>query len=67
MTEKSKKILKRPEKTQTFVWEPVEGFNLEPRFFTWNLCRHKTVLVQKGMWSSQIQIPDGRPTEFFFR
>jgi hypothetical protein len=27
------KILEKPEKTQIFVWEPIEGFNLEPRFF----------------------------------
>jgi hypothetical protein len=24
-------ILKKPEKAQTFLWEPVEGFILEPR------------------------------------
>jgi hypothetical protein len=32
--EKSKIILKNPEKAQIFVWEPIEGFNLVPRFFT---------------------------------
>jgi hypothetical protein len=32
MTEKSKNILKKPEKAQIFSWEPIEGFNLEPRF-----------------------------------
>jgi hypothetical protein len=31
MAEKSKEILKKPEKAQTFVWEPIGGFNLRPR------------------------------------
>jgi hypothetical protein len=26
------KILKKPETAQTFVWEPIEGFKLEPKF-----------------------------------
>jgi hypothetical protein len=30
MAEKSEKILKKLEKAQAFVWEPIEGFNLEP-------------------------------------
>jgi hypothetical protein len=32
---------KKPEKAQTFVWEPIEGFNLEPRFSTWTLFKPK--------------------------
>jgi hypothetical protein len=32
MTERNKKLLKKHEKTQIFVWEP---FNLEPNFLTW--------------------------------
>jgi hypothetical protein len=34
MTEKSKIILKKPEEAQIFVWEPTEGFEIEPKFFT---------------------------------
>jgi hypothetical protein len=44
MTEKKLKIFKKPEKAQTFVWEPIEGFNLEPRFLTWNLSTLKKVI-----------------------
>jgi hypothetical protein len=29
---KSEKILREPEKPLIFVWEPIEDFNLEPRF-----------------------------------
>jgi hypothetical protein len=43
MTEKSKKILIAPEKAQTFVCEPIEGFNLESRFLTWTPSKHKKV------------------------
>jgi hypothetical protein len=41
MAEKSEKIIKKPEKAQSFVWELIEGFNLEPRFFTWTPSKHK--------------------------
>jgi hypothetical protein len=41
MAKKSKTILKRPEKAQNIVWEPIEGFNLEPRFFTEISYKHK--------------------------
>jgi hypothetical protein len=47
MAEKSKLILKKPEKTQTFVCEPIEGFNLENRFFTGTLFKPKKAQVQK--------------------
>jgi hypothetical protein len=33
MTEKSKIILKKPEKAKFFVWELIEGIDLEPKFF----------------------------------
>jgi hypothetical protein len=44
MTEKTKKILKKPEKLfsekgQIFVWEPIDTLNLEPGFLTWNPFR----------------------------
>jgi hypothetical protein len=29
---KSLKIPQQPEKAQTFLWEPIEGFNIEPKF-----------------------------------
>jgi hypothetical protein len=41
MTEKSEKIIKKPEKAQTFVWKLTEGFNLEPRFLTWTPSKQK--------------------------
>jgi hypothetical protein len=27
-------ILKEPVKAQNFVWQPIEGLNLDPRFLT---------------------------------
>jgi hypothetical protein len=47
MTEKSKKNLKKPEKAQSFVWKPIEGFNLEPGFLPNTLFRPKKTYVQK--------------------
>jgi hypothetical protein len=29
-----KKLKKNPEKAQIWAWEPIEGFNVEPRFFS---------------------------------
>jgi hypothetical protein len=34
MAAKSKIILEKPKKSQMFVWEPIESFNLRPKFFT---------------------------------
>jgi hypothetical protein len=34
MAAKSKIILEKPKKAQMFVWEPIESFNLRPKFFT---------------------------------
>jgi hypothetical protein len=36
---KSKTILKKPETTQIFVWEPIKGYQLEPRCLTWTSSR----------------------------
>jgi hypothetical protein len=50
MTEKSKIIiLKKPEKAQFFVWEPIEGFNLEPKFLWHLLLSIKKSKFQKGI------------------
>jgi hypothetical protein len=43
MTEKSKIILKKPEKTQFFVWKPIGGFNLESRFLKGTPSKHEKV------------------------
>jgi hypothetical protein len=40
MGEKSKIILKKPDEAQIFVWEPIDGFSLEPIF-------SRTLWVQK--------------------
>jgi hypothetical protein len=48
MTEISKKLLKKPENPQKFVWESIEGLNLEPRFLTWTLISHEKLKSQKG-------------------
>jgi hypothetical protein len=34
MAVKSKIMLEKLKKAQNFVWEPIEGYNLELRFFT---------------------------------
>jgi hypothetical protein len=36
---KSKKIPKKPEKAQIFVWNTIEGFNLDPRLLTGTLSK----------------------------
>jgi hypothetical protein len=36
-----KKVKQNPQKGHTFVLEPIEGFNLEPRSLTWNPSRQK--------------------------
>jgi hypothetical protein len=44
------KTLKNPknlEEAQTFLWEPVEGFDLEPGFFTWTFFKSQKAYVQK--------------------
>jgi hypothetical protein len=35
---KKEKTLTKPKKVKTFVWEPTESCNLEPRFFTGLSC-----------------------------
>jgi hypothetical protein len=32
---------KNPQKTQIFLWKPIEGFNLEPKFLTWTPSKLK--------------------------
>jgi hypothetical protein len=39
--------IKKLEKTQTFVWDPIEGFNLDFRFLTWTPSKPKKAQVQK--------------------
>jgi hypothetical protein len=39
MTERSKYILKKPEKAEIFKWKPIEDCNLEPRFFKRNFSQ----------------------------
>jgi hypothetical protein len=54
MTEKSKK--KNPQKAKTFVWEPIEGYNVEPRFLTGTVSKPKKVKIKRGTKSMSIQI-----------
>jgi hypothetical protein len=44
---KRKLILRKPEKAQTFVLEPIEGFNLEPRLLTWTFSNHKKLKIRR--------------------
>jgi hypothetical protein len=66
---------KKPEKAHTFVWEPLKGFNLEPRFLTWTLVIKKqgepNRLISSyvcGRYNLWFRTTDGigRPTEIFF-
>jgi hypothetical protein len=56
-------ILKNPKKSQHFVWEPIEGFKLEPRFLMASPSKLKKLKLKKrimlveyflSMWSIQI-------------
>jgi hypothetical protein len=53
MTEKSKQILKKPEKGQTFVWEPIETLNLGPGFLKWTHLGLKKLKSKRETKSSK--------------
>jgi hypothetical protein len=51
-----KKVKKNPQKAKTFVWEPIEGYNVEPRFLTGTVSKPKKVKIKRGTKSMSIQI-----------